>query len=217
MAENKTQKTGASVEDFLASVENRTRREDGFRLLQMMQEVTGLEPEMWGPSMVGFGDYHYRYESGREGDIFLTGFSPRKQSLSLYIMAGFDAYEGLLSRLGQASHGSLLPVHQQAGGTWTWMYSGSWYCSRSSTPGPTRRHRPRLNRRIRRSRLWLSRSQRDSGVPPPTAGNPACCGLPPSTGETMGCCRDHGILGESVRPSVHQPRPLTEGGRIHRQ
>ena len=106
MAENKTQKTGASVEDFLASVENRTRREDGFRLLQMMQEVTGLEPEMWGPSMVGFGDYHYRYESGREGDIFLTGFSPRKQSLSLYIMAGFDAYEGLLSRLGKHRMGA---------------------------------------------------------------------------------------------------------------
>ena len=106
MAENKTQKTGASVDEFLASVENRTRREDGFRLLQMMQEVTGLEPEMWGPSMVGFGDYHYRYESGREGDIFLTGFSPRKQSLSLYIMAGFDAYEGLLSRLGKHRMGA---------------------------------------------------------------------------------------------------------------
>ena len=106
MAENKTQKTGASVDEFLALVENRTRREDGFRLLQMMQEVTGLEPEMWGPSMVGFGDYHYRYESGREGDIFLTGFSPRKQSLSLYIMAGFDAYEGLLSRLGKHRMGA---------------------------------------------------------------------------------------------------------------
>ena len=106
MAENKTQKTGASVDEFLASVENRTRREDGFRLLQMMQEVTGLEPEMWGPSMVGFGDYHYRYESGREGDIFLTGFSPRKQRLSLYIMAGFDAYEGLLSRLGKHRMGA---------------------------------------------------------------------------------------------------------------
>ena len=106
MAENKTQKTGASVEEFLSSVENRTRREDGFRVLQLMQEVTGLEPEMWGPSMVGFGDHHYRYESGREGDIFLTGFRPRKQSLSLYIMTGFDGYDGLLSRLGKHRTGA---------------------------------------------------------------------------------------------------------------
>ena len=106
MAENKTQKTGASVEEFLASVESKTRREDGFRVLQLMQEVTGLEPEMWGPSIVGFGDYHCRYESGREGDFFLTGFSPRKQSLSLYIMAGFDAYDGLLSRLGKHRKGA---------------------------------------------------------------------------------------------------------------
>ena len=106
MAENKTQKTGASVEEFLASVESKTRREDGLRVLQLMQEVTGLEPEMWGPSIVGFGDSHYRYESGREGDFFLTGFSPRKQSLSLYIMAGFDAYDGLLSRLGKHRKGT---------------------------------------------------------------------------------------------------------------
>ena len=106
MAENKTQKTGASVEGFLASIESKTRREDGFRVLQLMQEVTGLEPEMWGPSIVGFGDYHYRYESGREGDFFLTGFSPRKQSLSLYIMAGFDAYDSLLSKLGKHRKGA---------------------------------------------------------------------------------------------------------------
>ena len=106
MAENKTQKTGASVEAFLTSVESKTRREDGFRVLQLMREVTGLEPEMWGPSIIGFGDYHYRYESGREGDFFLTGFSPRKQSLSLYIMAGFDAYDDLLSRLGKHRKGA---------------------------------------------------------------------------------------------------------------
>ena len=106
MAENKTQKTGASVEEFLASVESKTRREDGLRVLQLMNEVTGLEPEMWGPSIVGFGDSHYRYESGREGDFFLTGFSPRKQSLSLYIMAGFDAYDDLLSRLGKHRKGA---------------------------------------------------------------------------------------------------------------
>ena len=106
MAENKTQKTGASVDEFLSSVENKTRREDGFKVLELMREVTGLEPEMWGPSIVGFGDYHYKYESGREGDFLLTGFSPRKQSLSLYIMPGFKAYEDLLSSLGKHRNGA---------------------------------------------------------------------------------------------------------------
>ena len=101
MAENKTQKTGASVDEFIASVENRRRREDGLTLLHMMKQVTGLEPEMWGPSIVGFGDYHYQYDSGREGDMPLTGFSPRSRSLSLYIMAGFDEYDNLLNRLGK--------------------------------------------------------------------------------------------------------------------
>lgn len=101
MAENKTRKTGASVDDFLASVENKRRREDGLTLLEMMREITGLEPEMWGPSIIGFGDCHYKYASGREGDMFLTGFSPRKQSLSLYIMDGFDGRDELLSRLGK--------------------------------------------------------------------------------------------------------------------
>ena len=72
----------------------------------MMREITGLKPEMWGPSIIGFGDYHYRYDSGREGDMFLTGFSPRKQSLSLYIMAGFDSYDDLLARLGKHRKGA---------------------------------------------------------------------------------------------------------------
>ena len=101
MAENKTQKTGASVDEFIASVENRRRREDGLTLLHMMKEITGLVPEMWGPSIVGFGEYHYKYDSGREGDMPLTGFSPRSRSLSLYIMAGFDEYDDLLNRLGK--------------------------------------------------------------------------------------------------------------------
>ena len=106
MAENKTQKTGASVGEFLASVENKRRREDGFTVLKMMKEITGLEPEMWGPSIIGFGSYHYKYESGREGDIFLTGFSPRKQSMSLYIMDGFDGYDELLTKLGKHRKGA---------------------------------------------------------------------------------------------------------------
>ena len=101
MADNKTVKTGASVEEFIAGVENSRRREDGAALLEMMREITGLEPEMWGPSIIGFGDLHYKYESGREGDMFLTGFSPRKRSLSLYIASDFAEYESLLARLGK--------------------------------------------------------------------------------------------------------------------
>ena len=106
MTENKTQKTGARVEDFINSVENKTRREDGFTLLAMMKEITGEDPEMWGPSIIGFGDYHYKYESGREGDFFLTGFSPRKSSLSLYVMAGFEEYNALLASLGKYRKGA---------------------------------------------------------------------------------------------------------------
>lgn len=106
MSENKTQKTGASVEGFLESVQNARRREDGFAVLAMMREITGLEPEMWGPSIIGFGDYHYKYESGREGDFFLTGFSPRKQSLTLYIMDGLEGHEDLLGKLGKHRTGA---------------------------------------------------------------------------------------------------------------
>ena len=105
MADNKTLKTSASVDEFLAAVPNRRRREDGHALLDMMTEITGLEPAMWGPSIVGFGEYHYRYESGREGDMPLTGFSPRSRSLSLYIMSGFDGYEELLADLGRHKTG----------------------------------------------------------------------------------------------------------------
>ncbi len=106
MSENKTQKTGASVEGFLESVQNARRREDGFAVLAMMREITGLEPEMWGPSIIGFGDYHYKYESGREGDFFLTGFSPRKQSLTLYIMDGLEGHGDLLGKLGKHRTGA---------------------------------------------------------------------------------------------------------------
>ena len=101
MAENKTRKTGASVENFLASVQNKRRREDGSTILEMMKQITGMEPEMWGPTIIGFGDYHYKYASGREGDMFLTGFSPRKQNLSLYVMDEFEGRDDLLARLGK--------------------------------------------------------------------------------------------------------------------
>jgi hypothetical protein len=100
MAELKTRPSGASVEAFLQGVDDEARREDCRTVLALMRRVTGAEPEMWGPSMVGFGSYHYRYASGREGDWFLTGFSPRKRDLTLYIMAGFSAYEDLLAKLG---------------------------------------------------------------------------------------------------------------------
>ncbi|MFQ5833983.1 MAG: DUF1801 domain-containing protein [Candidatus Thorarchaeota archaeon] len=101
MSEPKTTPTDVDVEDFLNAVEHPRRKEDGFELLRIMREITKEEPVMWGPSIVGFGSYHYRYESGREGDMPVTGFSPRKRSLSVYIMSGFDEYSDLLGRLGK--------------------------------------------------------------------------------------------------------------------
>jgi len=100
VAELKTRPSGASVEAFLQGVADEARREDCRTVLALMRRVTGAEAEMWGPSIVGFGSYHYTYASGREGDWFLTGFSPRKRDLTLYIMAGFSAYDDLLARLG---------------------------------------------------------------------------------------------------------------------
>ena len=105
MAELKTKKNSASVEAYLAQVENTRRREDSLAVLALMREVTGMEPEMWGDSMVGFGSYHYKYASGHEGDWFLVGFAPRKQNLVLYIMSGFDEYEELLAQLGKHKTG----------------------------------------------------------------------------------------------------------------
>ncbi|MET3174477.1 UNVERIFIED_ORG: hypothetical protein ABIB52_002328 [Arthrobacter sp. UYCu721] len=83
MTENKTQPTDRTVGDFLAAVEHPVRREDGFELLDLMRQITGQEAVMWGPSIVGFGSYHYRYESGREADAAAVGFSPRKANLAL--------------------------------------------------------------------------------------------------------------------------------------
>ena len=105
MSDLKTQPHDGNVEAFLQSVEHDKRREDSFVVLEMMKEITGEEPRMWGPSIVGFGSYHYKYESGREGDFFLAGFSPRKQNLTLYIMSGFSHYEELLQKLGKHKTG----------------------------------------------------------------------------------------------------------------
>lgn len=85
MAENKTQKTTASVTDFLNSLPDEKKRQDSFTLVELMQQISGAPAAMWGPAIIGFGDRHYKYESGREGDWFLVGFSPRKQNLALYI------------------------------------------------------------------------------------------------------------------------------------
>ncbi|MGZ5432057.1 MAG: DUF1801 domain-containing protein [Thermoanaerobaculia bacterium] len=101
MAENKTQETDASVTDFIAGVENPTRREDARALLELMRRVTRTEPKMWGPSIVGFGKCHYKYESGREGDMPRIGFSPRKANLVLYLASKDDTLDDLLSRLGK--------------------------------------------------------------------------------------------------------------------
>ena len=105
MAELKTKRNKRSVKAFLDSFPDEKKRRDSFTILELMKKVTGKEPEMWGDSIVGFGEYHYKYASGREGDWFLTGFSPRVQNLTLYIMAGFDQYEALLSKLGKHSTG----------------------------------------------------------------------------------------------------------------
>lgn len=105
MAENKTQPTDADVEAFLNAVDNERKRADSFAILKMMKEVTGEEPVMWGPSIVGFGRYHYKYAGGREGDWMMTGFSPRKGNLTLYLMNGFGDYEELRSRLGKHKTG----------------------------------------------------------------------------------------------------------------
>ena len=102
MAENKTRPTEASVEEFLNNVPNERRRKDSFRVLEIMREESGEEPRMWGDSIVGFGEYHYKYASGREGDAPRIGFSPRKQNLTLYLNFDYDGFDALMARLGKA-------------------------------------------------------------------------------------------------------------------
>jgi hypothetical protein len=101
----KTVKNKKSVTAFLNNVEHQKRREDGLKVLDLMKEVTGEEPAMWGDSIVGFGNYKYKYASGREGEWMHVGFSPRKQNLTLYIMDGFDGYADLLGKLGKHKTG----------------------------------------------------------------------------------------------------------------
>ena len=101
MSALKTQPNDASVEQFIQSVDDDTRRHDCLTLLAIMQRITQKEPKMWGESIVGFGRYHYKYQSGREGDWFVTGFSPRKREITVHIMSGFQNYSALLAQLGK--------------------------------------------------------------------------------------------------------------------
>jgi hypothetical protein len=105
MAELKTKPTGASVAEFLKAIPDERRRSDCRIVLRMMQEITRARPKMWGKSIVGFGSYHYKYASGREGDWFIMGFSPRKQDLTLYLMSGVERHRALLEKLGKHKTG----------------------------------------------------------------------------------------------------------------
>ncbi|MEL7116311.1 MAG: DUF1801 domain-containing protein [Pseudomonadota bacterium] len=115
MAENKTKPTGVDVQSFLEAVEHPTRRADGLRLNEIFQEVTGWQPKMWGPTMVGYGSYDYTYKAGHSGSSLATGFSPRKANLSIYIMPGYADFDDMLARLGKHKHGkSCLYVNKLA-------------------------------------------------------------------------------------------------------
>ena len=105
MAELKTKQTDASVEAYLNAIEDAQRRSDCRAIADIMRRVTKYEPKMWGPSIVGFGSYHYKYESGHEGDACLAGFSSRKAEISLYLMPGLDAKQTLLAALGKHKAG----------------------------------------------------------------------------------------------------------------
>lgn len=104
-AQNKTVKNEGSVKDYIAAIEPEARRADCEKILGMMGDISGWEPKMWGPSIVGFGEYHYKYDSGREGDHLRIGFSSRAQNISIYIMPGYQDFDDELSRLGKHKMG----------------------------------------------------------------------------------------------------------------
>lgn len=99
--ETKTKPTEVSVSDFISNIENETKRDDSRRLVEIFQAQTGFKPYMWGPTIIGFGNYHYKYASGHEGDAPLAGFSPRKDSLVLYFATEFEGREDYLAKLGK--------------------------------------------------------------------------------------------------------------------
>ncbi len=116
MAELKTKLNEKSVKEFLSAVTPEQKSKDCFELVKIMKSVTGLDPKMWGTSIVGFGSYHYKYESGHEGDMCRIGFSPRKQNIALYVMCGTKKnYETLLAKLGKhKTSGSCLYISKLA-------------------------------------------------------------------------------------------------------
>jgi len=101
MVKNKTIETSDSVTDFIATVENEQQRKDSFRLIELMQHISGHQPKMWGPSIIGFGSYRYQYASGHGGDAPFIGFSPRKAAISLYVFTGLEEHKQLLNHLGK--------------------------------------------------------------------------------------------------------------------
>jgi len=105
MAENKTKPTKLSVTAFIEALTDQTRRADAKALVKLMQSATAEKPKMWGPSIIGFGSYHYKYASGREGDMPLIGFSPRKAATALYNLGGFSGSEALRAKLGEHTTG----------------------------------------------------------------------------------------------------------------
>lgn len=105
MAENKTKPSKVSVAAFMNSIEDKQKRLDARKVAAMMREATGSRARMWGANIVGFGEYHYKYDSGREGDFMITGFSPRKQALTLYVIPGFKHFEPLMNKLGKYKTG----------------------------------------------------------------------------------------------------------------
>ena len=105
MAENKTKPNTASVSKFLDAIDDKEKRSDAKKIAAMMRRATGKRAKMWGTNIVGYGSYHYKYDSGREGDYMITGFSPRKQALSIYIMPGFSSFGTLMKRLGKHKTG----------------------------------------------------------------------------------------------------------------
>ena len=105
MAEPKTKPTNQSVKEFLNEISEPERRADCFAVAKIMEEISGEKPKMWGPSIVGFGSYRYKYASGHEGDWPMMGFSPRKKDLTLYVMMGFEKHAELMERLGKHSTG----------------------------------------------------------------------------------------------------------------
>jgi len=105
MAHNKTKPTTQKVSDFINTIEDKVKRADCRELMKLMSGITGKRAKMWGSSIVGYGKYHYKYESGREGDFFLTGFSPRRQALSIYIISGFSIHPELMEKLGKYKTG----------------------------------------------------------------------------------------------------------------